>query len=54
MIIFVRTSHGKTPLEKVYKKIPEAVTVLLEKAVESSGYANRFGSIDSYVDMNFA
>jgi len=50
---FARTSRNKTPLEKVYKCVPEALLVVLDEAVSRSGYSARQGVISNYAQIDF-
>lgn len=53
ILIFERNKRGKTPLEKVYEKIPQAVNVLLEEAVKNSGYVEHINSINIEAELDF-
>jgi hypothetical protein len=48
-----RTNRGKTPLEKVYEKVPQAVHVQLKEAEKNSGYIAYRGCINDYVELDY-
>jgi len=52
-ILESRTKRGKTPLEKVYEKIPQAVNILLEEAVKNSGYVEHINSVNMKAQLDF-
>ena len=49
----ISTLRNKTPLEKVYKNVPEALLVVLDQAVERRGYSARQGVISNYAQIDF-
>jgi len=53
IVVVPRSKRGKTPLEKVYEKIPQAVSVLLDEAVKSSGYVAYFRTINTVAEIDF-
>jgi len=53
IVVVPRSKRGKTPLEKVYEKIPQAVSVLLDEAAKSSGYVAYFRTINTVAEIDF-
>ena len=49
-----RSKRGKTALQKVFEKIPQAVQVLLDKGLDNSGYIVKHGSIKLFMELDYA